>query len=185
MGVSRMENGETERLIEEFMEAGLKAFKSERKRSSEARKLDRHETIELPPDGVKVSYWREFVAYKMAEWIQETVPDMHGGSLSLPETIRLLPSNLPTKSGNCFHRNLMDSWEVGEMKCYCCKVRNGTQGPSHDGLVFLAGRMREVRYAVHRKGKGRDEALETVGLPEKDMNLDWYRRVRRINGQTT
>lgn len=69
-----MENVETERLIEEFMEAGLKAFKSERIRSSEARKLDRHETIELPPDGVKVSYWREFVAYKMAEWIQETVP---------------------------------------------------------------------------------------------------------------
>lgn len=69
-----MENVETERLIEEFMEAGTKAFKSERKKSSEARKLDRHETIELPPDGVKVSYWREFVAYKMAEWIQETVP---------------------------------------------------------------------------------------------------------------
>ena len=69
-----MENGETESLIEEFMEAGLKAFKSERKRSSEARKLDRHEAIELPPDGVKVSCWREFVAYKMAEWIQETVP---------------------------------------------------------------------------------------------------------------
>jgi hypothetical protein len=64
----------TEELIEAFMDAGLKAFKSERSRSSEARKLDRHETIELPPDGVKVSYWREFVAYKMAEWIQETVP---------------------------------------------------------------------------------------------------------------
>ena len=77
-----MENVETERLIEEFMEAGLKAFKSERSRSSEARKLDRHETIDLPPDG--------------------------------------------------------------------------------------------------------DEALATVGLPEKEMNLDWYRRVRtRINGQTT
>lgn len=41
------------------------------------------------------------------------------------------------------------------MKCYCCKW-NGTQGPSHDGLVFLAGRMREVRNAVHRKGKGRE-----------------------------
>ena len=64
----------TEELIEAFMDAGLKAFKSERKRSSDARKLDRHETIELPPDGVKVSCWREFVAYKMAEWIQETVP---------------------------------------------------------------------------------------------------------------
>ena len=34
-----MENVETERLIEEFMEAGLKAFKSERKRSSEARRV--------------------------------------------------------------------------------------------------------------------------------------------------
>ena len=27
-----------------------------------------------PASCMKVSYWREFVAYKMAEWIQETVP---------------------------------------------------------------------------------------------------------------
>ncbi len=64
----------TEELIETFMEAGTKAFKSERKKSSDARKLDRHETIELLPDGVKVSCWREFIAYKTAEWIQETIP---------------------------------------------------------------------------------------------------------------
>lgn len=50
------------------------------------------------------------------------------------------------------------------MKCYCCKC----------------GTLCTVR------GKDGNEALATVGLPEKDMNLDWYRRVRtRINGQTT
>lgn len=69
-----MENGETESLIEEFMEAGLKAYKSRRKSNPDAIRLDRHEPVELPPDGVVVTYWTEFVAYKMAEWIQETVP---------------------------------------------------------------------------------------------------------------
>ena len=59
-------------LIESFIDAGLKAFKSERKRSSGARKLDRHIPIEL--DRCTVDCRREFVCYKMSEQIKDYVP---------------------------------------------------------------------------------------------------------------
>ena len=64
-----------EELVEKLMDVGMKAYKSNRKTSSDARKLDRHEPIDLPSDGVTVTCWKEFVAYKMADWVQEVVPE--------------------------------------------------------------------------------------------------------------
>ena len=62
-----------EDLLETFYEEGLRAFKKRRNNSSQARKLDRHESI--PIGETTVSCWREFVMMKVAEYIQELLPD--------------------------------------------------------------------------------------------------------------
>lgn len=71
------------------------------------------------------------------------------------------------------------------MKCYCCKC--GTELRAHHMMVSYFWQVECVKCGTlcTVRGKDWDEALATVGLPEKEMNLDWYRRVRtRINGQT-
>lgn len=72
------------------------------------------------------------------------------------------------------------------MKCYCCKC--GTELRVHHMMVSYFWQVECVKCGTlcTVRGKDGEEALATVGLPEKEMNLDWYRRVRtRINGQTT
>ena len=64
----------TEDIIERFIDEGLHAYKKNyRHKSLYARRLDRHEPIEI--DGYEFSCWREYVVYKMAQYIKEIVPD--------------------------------------------------------------------------------------------------------------
>ena len=59
-------------MIEEFISMGIKAYKKNSRGSLEARKLDRHESVMI--QGQEFSYWREYVVYKMAEYICEIIP---------------------------------------------------------------------------------------------------------------
>jgi len=63
----------TEDMIEEFIQLAMKAYKKNSKGSVEARKLDRHESVMI--QGQEFSYWREYVVYKMAEYIHKIIPD--------------------------------------------------------------------------------------------------------------
>ena len=63
----------TEDFLQELYDKGLKAYKKDRQKSARARKLDRHETITV--DGTEVSCWRELVMLKVAQYMQETLPD--------------------------------------------------------------------------------------------------------------
>jgi hypothetical protein len=62
----------TEDMIEEFIDLGMKAYKKLSGNSSEAMKLNRHEPIIV--DGHEFSYWREYVVYKMAQYIHDILP---------------------------------------------------------------------------------------------------------------
>lgn len=68
----------TQDLIEQFIDAGMRAYKKnyKRKNCSQARRLDRHEPVMINGvEDVTFHYWREVVVYKMAEYIQEILPD--------------------------------------------------------------------------------------------------------------
>ena len=63
----------TEDMVERFIDEGIRAYKKNyRDRSLYARKLDRHEPIEI--DGNEFTCWREYVCYKMAQYIMEILP---------------------------------------------------------------------------------------------------------------
>ena len=63
----------TVQLIEKFIDAGVDAFKKNHRNSSQGRKLDRHEPVEI--DGVEFRCWRELAVYGMAEWLRDELPD--------------------------------------------------------------------------------------------------------------
>lgn len=63
----------TEDLIEEFISAGVDAFKKNHRNSTQGIKLDRHEPVEI--NGVEFRCWRELAVYGMAEWLRDELPD--------------------------------------------------------------------------------------------------------------
>jgi uncharacterized protein with NAD-binding domain and iron-sulfur cluster len=63
----------TEDLIEEFISAGVDAFKKNHRNSPQGIKLDRHEPVEI--DGIEFRCWRELAVYGMAEWLRDELPD--------------------------------------------------------------------------------------------------------------
>lgn len=78
---------DTAELIDYIVDQGMKAFKKLHGNCEEGRKLSRHEPVEM--DGFVFTYWREFVVYKMAQYIQEMCPsaeveiDLCGNDTSL------------------------------------------------------------------------------------------------------
>ena len=63
----------TEDLIEKFISEGVDAYKKNSRNCLEARRLNRHEPVEV--DGYEFRYWREYVVYRMAEYIKGKLPD--------------------------------------------------------------------------------------------------------------
>jgi len=64
----------TEQMIENFIQLGVDSLKKLYKGTLEARKLDRKESVILD-DGTECRCWREYVVYKMAQMIIDTIPD--------------------------------------------------------------------------------------------------------------
>ena len=62
----------TEQMIEEIIDLCYPVYKRHSKGSIEALKLDRKEEVEI--DGTVFSCWREYVCYKVAEYIKEKCP---------------------------------------------------------------------------------------------------------------
>lgn len=63
----------TEQMIEEIIELCYPLYKKHSQGSVEALKLDRKEPVEV--DGITFSCWREYVCFKVAEYIKEKCPD--------------------------------------------------------------------------------------------------------------
>lgn len=64
----------TEEMIENFIQLGVFSLKKLYKETLEGRKLNRKEAIILD-DGTECRCWREYVVYKMAKMIIDTIPD--------------------------------------------------------------------------------------------------------------
>lgn len=65
----------TEEMIEEIIEYVYPIYKKHSKGCIEALKLDRKEEVEI--DGTVFSCWREYVCFKVAEYIKEKCPEAH------------------------------------------------------------------------------------------------------------
>jgi len=63
----------TEQMIEEIIEAAYPLYKKNSRGCVEAYKLDRKEPVDI--DGTVFSCWREYVCYKVAEYIKEKCPE--------------------------------------------------------------------------------------------------------------
>ena len=62
----------TEEMIEEIIQVSYPFYKRHSRGCIEALKLDRKEEVEI--DGTVFSCWREYVCYKVAEYIKEKCP---------------------------------------------------------------------------------------------------------------
>lgn len=60
-------------MIEKLIELAYPAYKKNSRGCVEARKLDRKEPVEI--DGYTFSCWREYVCYKVCEYIKLKIPD--------------------------------------------------------------------------------------------------------------
>ena len=65
----------TEEMIEEIIQVSYPFYKKHSKGCVEALKLDRKEEVEI--DGTVFSCWREYVCYKVSEYIKDKVPECH------------------------------------------------------------------------------------------------------------
>jgi len=63
----------TEELIENFINAGVDAYKKNYRNSKQGRMLDRHEPVEICGETFRT--WRKLAVYSMAEHIQEIMPN--------------------------------------------------------------------------------------------------------------
>lgn len=80
MGQGKFKGGQalilsTEDVIEDFIDTIQKFYKKNCKDKILFRKLNRHETVTI--DDVEFTYWREFVCYKMCEYLKQIVPSAY------------------------------------------------------------------------------------------------------------
>ena len=62
----------TEEMINEIIDISVKAYKKRSKGSIEASMLDQHRDVII--DGITFNYWREYVVYKVCEYLKEKCP---------------------------------------------------------------------------------------------------------------
>ena len=60
-------------MIEKLIELCYPAYKKNSKGCIEARKLDRKEPVVI--DGVEFNCWREYICYKVCEYIKSKIPE--------------------------------------------------------------------------------------------------------------
>lgn len=65
----------TEELIEEMIELSYPFYKRNSRGCVEALKLDRKEPVDI--DGIIFSCWREYVCFKVAEYLRDKCPEAH------------------------------------------------------------------------------------------------------------
>lgn len=65
----------TEDLIEQFIQAGVKAYKIILKGTEKYDRLNRHLPVDI--DGQEVNYWREYGVYTMSIYLHNLLPDSH------------------------------------------------------------------------------------------------------------
>lgn len=63
----------TEDMIETFISEGIRAYKKNSGDCFEARRLNRHESVVI--EGQEFKCWREYVIYRMAEYICKIIPE--------------------------------------------------------------------------------------------------------------
>lgn len=63
----------TEELIEKIIDVSYPIYKKHSRGSKEALQLDRKESVNI--DGIVFSCWREYVCYKVAEYLKEKCPE--------------------------------------------------------------------------------------------------------------
>lgn len=61
-------------MIEEVIEAGVKAYRRNYKNVPEGIRLSRHEPVML--QGIEFTCWREYAVYKMGEYLIELCPEV-------------------------------------------------------------------------------------------------------------
>ena len=64
----------TEELIEQIIDVSYPIYKKHSKGCIEALKLDRHEEVDI--DGTTFCCWREYVCFKVAEYLKEKCPEV-------------------------------------------------------------------------------------------------------------
>ncbi len=57
-------------LVENFIQFGIKAYKIQWRNTSDGRKLDRHEYVQID-DEISVHTWRELAVFQMAKFLKE------------------------------------------------------------------------------------------------------------------
>ena len=65
----------TEELIEKIIDISYPIYKRNSRGCVEALKLDRKEPVDI--DGIIFSCWREYVCFKVAEYLKENCPEAH------------------------------------------------------------------------------------------------------------
>ena len=63
----------TEQMIEEIINAAYPLYKKNSRGSIECDKLNRKESVDI--DGITFNCWREYVCYKVAQYLKEKCPD--------------------------------------------------------------------------------------------------------------
>lgn len=65
----------TEELIEKIIDVSYPIYKKHSRGSIEALKLDRKEEVII--DGITFTCWREYICYKVSEYLKEKCPEAH------------------------------------------------------------------------------------------------------------
>lgn len=65
----------TEDMIEELLDLAYKAYKNNSKGCEEYRRLNRKQPVVI--DNIEFSCWREYVCYKVCEYIKLKIPNAH------------------------------------------------------------------------------------------------------------
>lgn len=63
----------TEEMIENIIDVSVKAYKRNSRGSIEASMLDQHRDVVV--DGITFNYWREYVVYKVCEYLKDKCPE--------------------------------------------------------------------------------------------------------------
>ena len=65
----------TEELVEEIIDLSYPFYKRNSRGCVEALKLDRKEPVDI--DGIVFTCWREYVCFKVAEYLRDKCPEAH------------------------------------------------------------------------------------------------------------
>ena len=63
----------TEQMIEQIIDKAVVCYKRNSKGSVEASMLEQHRDVVI--DGITFNYWREYVVYKVCQYIKDKCPD--------------------------------------------------------------------------------------------------------------